>query len=424
MIRPIFHVATMVALAWPLGVQAQAVDVIEQASRYTVKIITAVDYPFGSDKKGTGIGSGFLIDKERGWLLTNAHVVRKSPSTIRVSFKDQPFSAAEKVHVDNHLDLAIIRIDPKRIPERALEAKLKCDGESQAGAPVIAFGHPWRLDFTATRGIVSGTKSLDGEEKLQTDAALNPGNSGGPLIDVESGRIVGVNSSTLSKNVSEGLNFAVPAPLVCRIVDLLKAGRDPAPPRLPVIFATSGRERELIIAEAKDGWADKLKPGDRILAVNGDENARFASRVISHARGEQKLFVAIMRNGKKENVELPVPPELDSIRRKGIHVSGMVVSRSTNADYDPSVMWVHFVDDASIAEQSLISEGDQLGAVDGQKVKNQEEVLAAFSKADGKEVELIIRRPKFSMISGRFDYLVRKLDVTDVREVGEQTRVR
>ena len=146
--------------------------------------------------------------------------------------------------------------------------------------------------------------------------------------------------------------------------------------------------------------------------------------MISHARGEQKLLVAIMRNGKRENVELPVPAELDSIRRRGVHVSGMVISRSTNADYDPSIMWVHFVDDASIAEQSLIGEGDQLVAVDGQKVKNHDEVLAAFSKADGKEVELIVRRPKFSMISGRFDYLVRRLDVTDVREVGEQTRVR
>ena len=60
-------------------------------------------------------------------------------------------------------------------------AKLKCDGEPAAGRAVIAYGHPWGLDFTATRGIISGTKPRDGEEKLQTDAALNPGNSGGAL---------------------------------------------------------------------------------------------------------------------------------------------------------------------------------------------------------------------------------------------------
>jgi hypothetical protein len=76
------------------------------------------------------------------------------------------------------------------------------------------------------------------------------------------------------------------------------------------------------------------------------------------------------------------------------------------------------VDDALILDQLMIVEEDQLMTVNGQPVKNHEEVLAAFKSADSKEVELIIRRPKFSLISGRFDYLVRKLDVMDVREVG------
>ena len=398
--------------------RAQAPDVIEQAGRYTVKIITAVDYPFGTEKKGTGIGSGFLIDRERGWFLTNAHVAKKSPSTIRLNFKDQPSQSAEKIYVDNHLDLAVIRIDPKRIPETALEAKLKCDGESQAGSPVIAFGHPWRLDFTATRGIVSGTKALDGQENLQTDAAINPGNSGGPLIEVDTGQVVGVNSSAYAKNVSEGLNFSVPAPLVCRIINLLKAGRDPAPPRLPMTFATSTRDRELIIGDVKAPWDTKLKPGDRVLAVNDDEKARYASRFISHARGEQKLTVSILRDGKKETVDLQLPEERDVVRRQGVYVSGMVISRSTQTEYDPSIMWVQFVDDASIADQSMINEGDQVVTVNGQTVKNHNDVLNAFKNASGKEIELIIRRPKFTLISGRYDYLIRKIDVEDVREVG------
>ncbi len=69
---------------------ALANDVIEAAGRYTVKITTAVDYAFGSERKGTWRGSGFLVDRERGWILTNAHVAGKSPSTVRVSFKDRP----------------------------------------------------------------------------------------------------------------------------------------------------------------------------------------------------------------------------------------------------------------------------------------------------------------------------------------------
>jgi C-terminal processing protease CtpA/Prc len=174
----------------------------------------------------------------------------------------------------------------------------------------------------------------------------------------------------------------------------------------------------LIIGEVKAPWESKLKSGDRVIAVNGDEKARYASRFISHARGEQKLTVAILRDGKKETVDLTLPEERDVVRRKGVYVSGMVVSRSTQTEYDPSIMWVQFVDDASIADQSMINEGDQLVTVNGKAVKNHEDVLNAFKNASGKEIELIIRRPKFTLISGRYDYLVRKIDVEDVREVG------
>ena len=124
-------------------------DVIETAGRYTVKITTAVDYSFGNEKKGTWRGSGFLVDRERGWILTNAHVAGKSPSTVRVSFKDRPYSKVEKVYIDNQLDLAVLRVDPGNIPAEALVAEMKCEGEPSAGLPVIAFGHPWGFSSTS-----------------------------------------------------------------------------------------------------------------------------------------------------------------------------------------------------------------------------------------------------------------------------------
>lgn len=239
------------------GADARANDVIETAARYTVKITTAIDYAFGNERKGTARGSGFLVDRERGWLLTNAHVVGKSPSTLRASFKDRPYAKADKVHVDNQLDLAVIRIDPDKIRDTAAVAPLNCDAELRPGMAVVAFGHPWGLDYTATRGIVSGVKTLDGQEALQTDAALNPGNSGGPLIDAQTGRVIAVNAATLNKSVSEGLNFAVPIRHACVVLDLLRAGKDPAPPLLPVTFATTSRERELVVANrAANGRTD------------------------------------------------------------------------------------------------------------------------------------------------------------------------
>jgi len=295
-----------------LGGRVLALDAIEAAGRYTVKITTAVDFAFGDEKRGTWRGAGFLVDRARGWVLTNAHVAMKSPSKIRISFKDRAYGSAEKFYVDNRLDLAVLRIDPAKIPAEALAANLECEGEPAAGLPVIAFGHPWNLDYTATRGIVSGTKVRDGEEFLQTDAALNPGNSGGALIDAQSGVVVGVNTSRLGP--SEGLNFAVPAKLACRILRLLAQGKDPAPPIMPAAFATTSKERELVVADTRDEWSNLLRPGDRILAVDGDETTLFESRFLSHLRGAEKVEVRIRRGDKILSLELVVPKAKDQVR--------------------------------------------------------------------------------------------------------------
>jgi serine protease Do len=403
----------------PSLVVGQALDVIDQAGRYTVKITAAVDYPFGNERKGTWRGAGFLIDRDRGWILTNAHVAGKSPSKLRLSFKDRPYVSAHKVYVDNHLDLAIISVEAERIPADASIGALQCNTEPPAGAAVIAFGHPWSLDYTATRGIVSGTKPRSGEEKLQTDAAINPGNSGGPLIDVATGLILGINSSGIARSVSEGLNFAVPALLACKVVDLLKQGTDPAPPLLPVKFATTQKDRELVVADAVGAWSGALKAGDRVISVNSDQTARFASRFLSHARGASALDVEVQRGEGRVSLKLEVPDEKDRVTRLGVHVSGMVIGRSTVPGYDPTVMLVQFVDEASTADQASFLEGDHILSVNGKSVKSTEEMLTSFAAANGREVEVIIRRPRFTLITGRYDYFARTLDVSDVFEIDE-----
>ncbi len=405
-----------------LGNAGQANDVIEAAGRFTVKITTAVDYSFGNEKKGTWRGSGFLVDRERGWILTNAHVAGKSPSTIRVSFKDRPYSKVEKVYVDNQLDLAVLKVEPANIPAEAIVAAMKCEGEPAAGLPVIAFGHPWGLDYTATRGIVSGTKSLEGEEALQTDAALNPGNSGGALIDAVTGVVVGVNASGFSKAMTEGLNFAVPSKQACNILNLLKQGKDPSPPILPVTFATTSKERELVVAQSDGDWAGVLKPGDRVLAVNGDQTARFSTRFVSYFRSGEPVQVQIRRGTETKTVELAALTRRDPVKQLGVHVSGMVIGRSTITGADPNAMWVQFLDDASVAEQAQFREGYQVLSIDGVSVKSHEDILAALKGREGTDVEVIVRQPRFTLISGRYDYYVRTLEVRDIFVVDENGR--
>ncbi len=403
--------ATALALFTAMASAAEP-RVIEEAERYTVKISSSVEYPFGNEYKGSSRGAGFLIDKERGWILTNAHVAKRSPSTVRVNFKNGAQIRASKVHVDDHLDLAVLRIDPAAIPETARIADYECAVDAAPGRPVIAYGHPWSLDFTATRGIVSGTKAMSGTEKLQTDAAINPGNSGGPLIDERSGKIIGINASTLMKSSAEGLSFAVPMHLVCTIIDLLRAGKDPSPPKLAAEFGTTLRDRELVVGEVGELWRGRLNIGDRILSVDGDERVRFASRLIDRMRGKTEVKVLVQRAGKKVETTLPVPAEKSVVVREGVHVSGMSLAPSTVPGSDASIMVVHFIDDASVADQSEFREGDRVVAIDGKPIRSLQEAAEALAGKDGDEVEFVLRRER-SRGSRLYDVVARRLDVDE-----------
>jgi len=399
--------------------QAEAKDVIAEASLYTVKVNSAVKYPFGRETKGTALGAAFMVDRERGWLLTNAHVARWSPSSILVSFKNHPYVEGQKVYVDNHLDMAVIKVDPKDIPAEATQAHLRCDQYSVPGTPVIAFGHPWSLDYTATRGIISGTKFMEGIENLQTDAALNPGNSGGPLIDEKTGDIVGINAAGLSKSTTEGMNFAVPIKLACTIVDLLKQGKNPAPPILPITLATTLNDKEMVVGVVKDEWSKYFTVGDRILSVDGDQEARYLSRLLDHMRGKDQVSVTIKRNGQDQDIKVDVPTSKNEAKRLGVQVSGMTLGVSTLADVSQKEIWVQFLDDASVAQQSLFREGDIVLSIDGVNTKSHEDVLKALEGKDKKDVEVIIKRSRQPVGSTRYDFVVRKLRVENVFVVNE-----
>ena len=166
-------------------------DIFGRAVLYTVQIKAAVPVPFEGEEQEAWRGAGFLVDRQRGWIMTNAHVASRSPSTMEVGFKDRDFVDAYKVYVDPYLDLAIIAIDTSFIPPASVMPELDCGDLPRVGHAVGAFGHPWGLCFTGTRGIISGITSRFLKEDLQTDAPINQGNSGGPLISLQHGKIAG-----------------------------------------------------------------------------------------------------------------------------------------------------------------------------------------------------------------------------------------
>ncbi|MBL8700425.1 MAG: trypsin-like peptidase domain-containing protein [Alphaproteobacteria bacterium] len=337
-----------------------------------MRVRVAVETPFIGDGRGASTGSGFLVDLQRGWIVTNAHVAKRSPARVEIAFKDRPFVAGRRHYVDPHLDLAIVEIDSGAVPKEARTAELGCEDPLPPGRSVGAFGHPWGLNFTATRGILSGVRFRFGFEFVQTDAALNPGNSGGPLIDLASGRVLGVNAATMSRQTSEGLNFAVPVAHVCRLLALLAAGRDPSPPEIPLLFASDDTNEEaLIVARAKPGpWAELFRPGDRIVAVNGDRDITNLTRLLNRLRGgPDSVRFELERDGASVVVETAVARQPQVTDRTGVRVSGLIVAPSGEPDafeINPeNLLVIHSVDQSSTAALAGIQAGDLIHSING-----------------------------------------------------------
>lgn len=177
-----------------------------------------------SSEQGPGGGSGFVLD-ENGHIVTNQHVVDGAGS-VSVSFSDGERRAAEVIGEDPSTDIAIIRTEA---PEDALQPLTLGDSDSvRVGEPVIAIGNPLNVGTSATTGIVSGLErpikapnNYTINNAVQTDAAINPGSSGGPLLDAR-GTVIGVNSQIQSQTGSfQGVGFAVPINTVKGVVEQL-----------------------------------------------------------------------------------------------------------------------------------------------------------------------------------------------------------
>ncbi len=180
----------------------------------------------------TGLGSGFVIDSE-GHILTNAHVVDGAKGEITVSFSNEERVVAKVIGIDNATDVALLKVD---LPASALTViPLGDSATQQVGDPVVAIGNPFGQDRTVTSGIISAVaRSIQApngfmiNDAIQTDASINRGNSGGPLLNMQ-GRVIGINSQIDTGGTGDGnvgIGFAVPINLVKQVVsDLMTTGR-------------------------------------------------------------------------------------------------------------------------------------------------------------------------------------------------------
>ena len=374
--------------------------ILNDANKYTVKINNSTDTPFIEDTYSPSSGSGFLIDKTLGLIVTNAHVSSYSPSLNRVNFKYSDPIKSKQVYIDPEIDLAILKIDPKDIPKTAIEAKLQCKNDYKEGSGVVAFGHPAGKDFTITRGIISAIRyETDFFEAIQTDAAINRGNSGGPLINISTGEIIGISSFGSEEN--QGLNFALPSYSVCKVIELFKNKKDPSPLDLKVIFSNNKEQGKFLkISEILKSENNPLKVGDEIIEVDG-KKVENPTQLSNETRGKTNITLKLIRENKTIELKLSPKPRGSVTERVGLIFSNIIVGNkgsSTSLDINQRM---NNPQDNLVVQNLRSGPGsgklrkfDVIQYIDGKEFKTIQS-LHDYLK-DKKEIEIFFRRPSLT----------------------------
>jgi S1-C subfamily serine protease len=273
----------------------------------------------------SGSGSGFLIDGQ-GHVVTNDHVVEGgSQFTVRFG-ENGDVLPARLIGKDASSDLAVLEVDPKKVPAETKPLELASSAQLRPGDVAIAIGSPFGLSGTVTTGIIS---ALDREIEspngfpisgvLQTDAAINPGNSGGPLLDAD-GQVIGVNSQIASSAArqSSGVGFAVPVDTVKKIVPQLLKGGDIQRAYLGVSTTLDPSQDGAVvgaITQSGPAASSALRTGDRITALDGraiKEPADLSSAVLTHKPGDH-IKLTIVRSGQQRTIDVQLGTRPDQL---------------------------------------------------------------------------------------------------------------
>ena len=396
-------------LAFARGTAPTPEEVLAEAARYTVKVNVQTKIGLNADNRGDYSGTGFLIDKQRGWFLTNAHVASRSPGKITLTFKEGKPIPAKRVHVDTFMDMAVLAIPLDQIPASAPVAQLDCSGLPYEGASVFAYGHPWGLDYTASRGIVSGISWFPPQRLVQTDASINHGNSGGPLIRVSDGKVVGVSShsykDTEDKNAT-AVGLAQPMPPICHILDLLRQGKDASTRMLPIDIATSRNGLDPTVASISSD-AEGFRPGDRIVGINDSGPIRTYSQMVDQLRGTAELVsVKVDRAGVELKVQSPVRIIPNPLSARALNISGVILSepwRVDNSEVDPAGnLVVVDIDTDSDLGASDVRAANRLKYVNGRSFNTIGALYDYLATLEnGAEIEFIFwQTPEYNEFSG------------------------
>jgi serine protease Do len=279
-----------------------------------------------------GSGSGFVVSPD-GYILTNAHVVMDADQ-VTVKMNDRREYPAKVVGIDQRTDVAVIKIDAKNLPV----VRIGDPAKLRPGEWVLAIGSPFGFENSATAGIVSATsRSLPNEGNnyvpfIQTDVAVNPGNSGGPLFNLQ-GEVIGINSQIFSRTGGYmGLSFAIPIDVAMDVRDqLVKTGHvtrgrigvtiQSIDGQLADSFGLDRPRGALVTTVIKDGPGAKagVQPGDIILTVNDHvvETSSELPAVVARIKPGNDANLTVWREGK----ERPIKVKVDALDKPEVELT-------------------------------------------------------------------------------------------------------
>lgn len=394
--------------------------------------------------KATSLGSGFVIDAS-GLIVTNGHVIQDADE-INVILQDNTNLKAELVGVDKKTDLAVLRVKPAK----PLVAVAWGDSEkSRVGDIALVIGNPYGLGGTVTAGIISARardiNSGPYDDYIQTDAAINRGNSGGPMFNV-AGQVIGINTAIFSPSGgSVGIGFAIPSSMAKEVVEQLKTSghtrRGWLGVRIQGVTAEIaeslglGKERgALVNSNTPDGPADKagVKQRDVILSFDGKEVTEMKKlpRIVAETPVDKTVPMIVWRGGKevelkvkvgelevhekdedaadakasKKDEKSPSAKAADKLDDIGISIAALTAENRKKFSIKPDVKGVLIteVNPGSAARERGLSVGDVIMEVAQKEVSTPADVMKAVktASADGKPVLMLINHQGDSRFVG------------------------
>ena len=367
------------------------------------------------ERKQRSLGSGVIIDPQKGYILTNNHVIAGADE-ITVRLDDGKEYNADVVGRDPKTDLALIRT--KVALDVEVGAPLGDSDKTEIGEWVMAIGNPFGLERTVTVGILSAKGRVIGagpyDDFLQTDAAINPGNSGGPLFNMK-GEVIGINTAIVASG--QGIGFAIPINMAKELLPQLEKGKvtrgwlgvsiQEVTEDIAKSFKLKDAKGALVAEVMEDTPAQQggMERGDIIISFDGKEveTPNELQRIVASTPPDKKVKAKVIRDGKIETLTVKVGtmPEETTETEKAITTDLGLTVQTLTPDLAEQFNWsreekgvlITGVDPSGAGAEVGLRRGDLIKEIDRQNVESTEDYSRILEKAKkGESVLFLIKR--------------------------------